>query len=144
MPPSAIFYNDTLLPFARNHKIIWSGMPKPFLPLKFIGSTSPEDSSDEVWLSFISIYSNNFEWTKKFPQRASWYNYGEIKEVVNVIKSLLSDSEKCEPRLHAKEIGVMAPWREQVWKLREQLRKESLNAVDVGTVEVSAKRALYQ
>ena len=33
----------------------------------------------------------------------------------------------------------MAPWREQVWKLREQLRKESLNAVDVGTVEVSAK-----
>jgi len=30
---------------------------------------------------------------------------------------------------------VMAPWREQVWKLREQLRKEGLNAVDVGTVE---------
>jgi superfamily I DNA and/or RNA helicase len=77
-----------------------------------------------------------------FFQRASWYNYGEIKEVVNVIKSLLTDSEKCEPRLHAKEIGVMAPWREQVWKLREQLRKESLNAVDVGTVEVSAKPAL--
>lgn len=57
---------------------------------------------------------------------------------MNVIKSLLTDSEKCEPRLHPKEIGVMAPWREQVWKLREQLRKESLNAVDVGTVEVSA------
>ena len=32
----------------------------------------------------------------------------------------------------------MAPWREQVWKLRERLRKEGLNAVDVGTVEVSA------
>ena len=31
----------------------------------------------------------------------------------------------------------MAPWREQVWKLRERLRKEGLNAVDVGTVEVS-------
>ena len=37
----------------------------------------------------------------------------------------------------------MAPWREQVWKLREQLRKESLNAVDVGTVEVSAKPACF-
>jgi hypothetical protein len=48
MPPSAIFYNDTLLPYAQNHKIIWSGMPKPRLPLKFIGSTSPEESSDEV------------------------------------------------------------------------------------------------
>ena len=62
---------------------------------------------------------------------------------MNVIKSLLADSEKCEPRLHPKEIGVMAPWREQVWKLREQLRKESLNAVDVGTVEVSAKPLHY-
>ena len=136
MPPSAIFYNDTLLPYARNHKIIWSGMPKPFLPLKFIGSTSPEDSSDEVIMIhfFISMTLNEISFFK----RASWYNYGEIKEVVNVIKSLLTDSEKCEPRLHAKEIGVMAPWREQVWKLREQLRKESLNAVDVGTVEVSA------
>ena len=76
-------------------------------------------------------------------QRASWFNRGEIQEVVNVIKSLLTDSERCEPRLHAKEIGVMAPWREQVWKLREQLRKESLSAVDVGTVEVSASPATY-
>ena len=134
MPPSAIFYNDTLLPYAQNHKVIWSGMPKPFLPLKFIGSTSPEDSSDEVRSSFIILMTLN----EPFLQRASWYNHGEIKEVVNVIKSLLTDSEKCEPRLHPKEIGVMAPWREQVWKLREQLRKESLNAVDVGTVEVSA------
>ena len=30
----------------------------------------------------------------------------------------------------------MAPWREQVWKLRETLRKEGLRSVDVGTVEV--------
>lgn len=29
----------------------------------------------------------------------------------------------------------MSPFREQVWKLREYLRKEKLNAVDVGTVE---------
>lgn len=30
----------------------------------------------------------------------------------------------------------MAPWREQVWKLRERLRNEKLSAVDVGNVEV--------
>jgi len=30
----------------------------------------------------------------------------------------------------------MAPWREQVWKLRERLRIEKYNKVDVGTVEV--------
>ncbi|KAG5728253.1 hypothetical protein E4T56_gene19065 [Termitomyces sp. T112] len=29
----------------------------------------------------------------------------------------------------------MAPWREQVWRLRERLRNEKLGAVDVGTVE---------
>ena len=29
----------------------------------------------------------------------------------------------------------MAPWREQVWKIREALRKEVLYDVDVGTVE---------
>ena len=78
---------------------------------------------------------------KFLSKRASWFNPGEITEVVNVIKSLLADSEKCEPRLHPKEIGVMAPWREQVWKMRERLRKEGLNAVDVGTVEVSAALA---
>jgi hypothetical protein len=63
MPPSAIFYNDTLLPYAQNHKVIWSGMPKPFLPLKFIGSTSPEDSSDEVCLF---PYSNDIEMNNLF------------------------------------------------------------------------------
>lgn len=31
----------------------------------------------------------------------------------------------------------MAPWRGQVWKIRERLRKEKLSGVDVGTVEVS-------
>ena len=76
-------------------------------------------------------------------QRASWFNPGEITEVVNVIKSLLADSEKCDPRLHPKEIGVMAPWREQVWKMRERLRKEGLSAIDVGTVEVSCKRCFH-
>jgi len=34
----------------------------------------------------------------------------------------------------------MAPWREQVWKLRERLRSEKYNKVDVGTVEVRFAR----
>jgi len=90
----------------------------------------------------LLLYSSMaIECKKKF-QRASWFNPGEIKEVVNVIKSLLADSERCQPRLLAKQIGVMAPWREQVWKLRERLRKEGLSAVDVGTVEVSARQGL--
>jgi hypothetical protein len=56
---------------------------------------------------------------------------------VDTILSLLSEGEFSSPPLRPAEIGVMAPWREQVWKLRERLRKESLHAIDVGTVEVS-------
>lgn len=69
-------------------------------------------------------------------KRATWYNTGEIDCVVETITSLLSEAELSSPPLRPAHIGVMAPWREQVWKLRERLRKESLHDVDVGTVEV--------
>lgn len=69
-------------------------------------------------------------------QRATWYNSGEINMVVETIKSLLSEKHLCSPPLRPADIGVMTPWREQVWKLRERLRKESLRAVDVGNIEV--------
>jgi superfamily I DNA and/or RNA helicase len=52
----------------------------------------------------------------------------------------LSENTKSSPPLQADHIGVMAPWRAQVWKIREALRKKALNEVDVGTVEVSLSR----
>lgn len=117
MPPSAIFYNDSLEPKAfANGRIHWPELPKPNLPLKFVGTTTNDESNDE---------------------RASWFNLGEIDRVVGVIKSLLANGDQCQPPLNPAEIGVMAPWREQVWSLRSRLRKENLGAVDVGTVEVS-------
>ncbi|KAJ7730393.1 P-loop containing nucleoside triphosphate hydrolase protein [Mycena maculata] len=114
MPPSAIFYDDSLVPCAVNGTIAWSGLPDPRLPLLFIGSESGEECVDE---------------------RASWYNPGEIKCTVDTIISLLAEGALSSPPLQASDIGVMSPFREQVWKLREDLRKEKLNAVDVGTVE---------
>lgn len=56
--------------------------------------------------------------------------------MVRTIKSLLAEGAGSVPPLAPKHIGVMAPWREQVWKLRERLRKEQLGQVDVGSVEV--------
>ncbi|KAF9480299.1 P-loop containing nucleoside triphosphate hydrolase protein [Pholiota conissans] len=115
MPPSAIFYNDTLQPSAiTNGKIVWAGLAKPHLPLKFIGTDAVEESNDE---------------------RASWFNPGQINKVVEVIKSLLNEPRLCEPPLRPREIAVMAPWRQQVWALRKRLRDEKCSAVDVGTVE---------
>ncbi|KAJ6520595.1 P-loop containing nucleoside triphosphate hydrolase protein [Mycena vulgaris] len=114
MPPSAIFYEDSLVPCAVNGTICWSGLPDPRLPLLFIGSESKEECVDE---------------------RASWYNTGEIKCTVDTILSLLAEGASSSPPLQASEIGVMSAFREQVWKIRECLRKEKLSAVDVGTVE---------
>ncbi|KAF8903069.1 AAA domain-containing protein, partial [Mucidula mucida] len=115
MPPSAIFYDDTLEPSAIFNGIItWSGLPSPKIPLKFIGGQWKEECIDE---------------------RATWFNEGEIDQVVATVTSLLSESDASDPPLCIDEIGVMAPWREQVWKLRERLRSRGLGKVDVGTVE---------
>lgn len=67
----------------------------------------------------------------------SWFNTGEISVVVNTIQSLLHDV----PSLQQREIAVMSPWREQVWRIRARLRRVGLRGIDVGNVEVS--RAKY-
>lgn len=114
MPPSAIFYEDSLEPCAANGITSWSKLPNPQLPLIFIGHEHKEETVDE---------------------RATWYNTGEIDCVMEIITSLLSEAESSSPPLRPAHIGIMAPWREQVWKLRERLRMESLHDVDVGTIE---------
>ena len=50
MPPSAMFYNDSLIPSAANGRISWSGMLNPDMPLVFIGCSAPENCIDEVIL----------------------------------------------------------------------------------------------
>jgi superfamily I DNA and/or RNA helicase len=48
----------------------------------------------------------------------------------------MKEADRCSPLLTPDQIGVMAPWREQVWKIREALRKVGLGKVDVGSIEV--------
>lgn len=50
MPPSALFYGDSLEPNADNGTMSWSGMLDPQLPLMFIGNESKEECIDEVSL----------------------------------------------------------------------------------------------
>ncbi|KAJ3937652.1 MAG: P-loop containing nucleoside triphosphate hydrolase protein [Lentinula lateritia] len=114
MPPSAMFYNDSLEPCASNGMISWTGLSNNKYPLMFLGCNTKDESVDE---------------------RATWFNIGEIDRIVEVISSLMSEAAKSIPPLQADEIGVMAPWREQVWKIRERLRQTGLSRVDVGTVE---------
>jgi helicase MOV-10 len=57
MPPSTLFYDDSLVPCAVNGTITWSGLPNPHLPLLFIGSESKEECVDEVFQPFQPLFN---------------------------------------------------------------------------------------
>lgn len=136
MPPSAIFYNDTLEPCATNGILNWSGLPNSRLPLKFIGHQSNEDTDDHDQVRSFPFYLMSV--IHDCLQRVSWFNKGEVDIVLKAVKSLLAEAHTSVPPLRPEEIGIMAPWREQVRLLREELRKADFHAVDVGTVEVGS------
>jgi len=60
----------------------------------------------------------------------SYYNKDEINEVVRVCKSLIMSR-----KVPAKDIGVIAAYRQQVLRLRLALRLEQMSNVNVGSVE---------
>jgi hypothetical protein len=59
---------------------------------------------------------------------------------MRIVKELMQEANSSKPPLKARNIGIISPFRAQVWKLREMLREEKLKHVDVGTVEVSRER----
>ncbi|KAJ3554546.1 hypothetical protein NP233_g12400 [Leucocoprinus birnbaumii] len=110
MPPSALFYNDSLVPFAKNGRVVWERLRGK----RCCGGE--RDGNGTV--------------------KSTWYNLGEIQIVMTIVKELMDEANSCEPPLKARNIGIISPFRAQVWKLREMLREENLRDVDVGTVEV--------
>ncbi|KAF8298246.1 P-loop containing nucleoside triphosphate hydrolase protein [Clavulina sp. PMI_390] len=128
MLPSTLFYEDTLVAYAapevQNSPLRgWPALRTSDFPFLFVGKTTPE------------------EWTD---QRLSYYNSGEIGEIISIVTGLLGKSEPTAPyflpaemrgKLLASEISVISPFREQVWRVRQALRTLGLAAVDVGDVE---------
>lgn len=111
MVPAALFYNDTLIASASDVNLIkWSGLPNPRIPILFQGC-----ESEESWID----------------EGASWYNTGEITHIIDIILSLRAE----RPEIQETEIAVITPWKEQVWRIRSQLRALGLRDVDVGHVE---------
>ena len=55
MIPSTLFYEDTLLPAAKDvRRLPWSGLPNPEMPIAFLGCNAEENWIEEgaVSLSF--------------------------------------------------------------------------------------------
>lgn len=112
---SMLFYDDCLLPCAlpSTLQLEESIFPNRQVPLLF----EHVDSKDE-WVD----------------EGASFYNAGEIEKVVELCK-LLTKQERGQS-FTPKDIAVITPYREQVWRIRLKLRKEKLAGISVGNVEV--------
>ncbi|WWC71188.1 uncharacterized protein I206_105141 [Kwoniella pini CBS 10737] len=109
MIPAAMFYDDTLIPVARDVELLrWRGLPNPKIPILFHGCEGEENWIDE-----------------------SWYNSSEVNAVAGLVKSLLESNL----RIRQNDIAVITPWREQVWRVRAKLRSRGYHGVDVGNVE---------
>ncbi|KAF9116749.1 hypothetical protein BGX27_011063 [Mortierella sp. AM989] len=120
MMPSALFYNDTLVASADKAKINSmlgsSVLPNPECPIAFVGVNGMDASNIE--------------------EAISWYNAEEAEKVASIIESLLENSNDNDGfHVEVAEIGVIAPFREQVKLLRQVLRSRGLAGVNVGTVE---------
>lgn len=112
--PSALFYNDTLVPEASNTNYLegWSGWKgRRGIPVKFC------------------LNGGMDEWHE---EGVSFYNIREIKIACNIAKDLVS-SGLVAPH----EVAIMAQFREQIRRLRRALRSPAYNLrdVNVGPIE---------
>lgn len=126
MMPSAMFYNNTLI--ASGEKRVINSMlgcqmlPNPDCPIAFVGVNGTD--------------------TSHLGEAVSWRNELEADKVAEVIQRLLrSETDEDHKGFNVKvtDIGVIAPFREQVKHLRQVLRAKGFAGVNVGTVEVRNK-----
>lgn len=124
MMPSAMFYNNTLI--ASGEKRVINSMlgsallPNPDCPIAFVGVNGTD--------------------TSHLGEAVSWRNELEAEKVAEIIQRLLrpetDEDDEIGFNVKVSDIGVIAPFREQVKHLRQVLRAKGFAGVNVGTVEV--------
>ncbi|KAG0329563.1 hypothetical protein BG000_012070 [Podila horticola] len=123
MMPSAMFYNNTLI--ASGEKRVINSMlgsallPNPDCPIAFVGVNGTD--------------------TSHLGEAVSWRNELEADKVAEIIQRLLrpeiDEDDEIGFNVKVSDIGVIAPFREQVKHLRQVLRAKGFAGVNVGTVE---------
>ena len=114
--PNELFYDGDLIVAAdamrRRRFSDWEHLPKPGFPVIFHGIEG-EDMRE--------MHS------------PSWFNPDEVQQVLVYVNLLLTDTKKskCKPE----EVGIVAPYRRQVQKIRRLLDKHGHFDVKVGSVE---------
>ncbi|KAJ3022945.1 hypothetical protein HKX48_004856 [Thoreauomyces humboldtii] len=120
--PSRLFYDDRLRAVAgrsTTHAVLdsgWDGLPNPECPMMMVDVGGQADAVAEV------VEGDGV---------SGWWNVREAREVSRIIRNLVVERKV----VNRKEVGVMAPFREQVKRIRAKLRQMDLAQVNVGTVE---------
>ena len=84
------------------------------------------------------LFSNTSGEDFEVEEGSSFFNPSEINLIVSLIEDLVRDGEeRGHGKVRAKDISVISPFREQVWRIRLALRKARLG--DVGEFDFSSR-----
>lgn len=124
--PNELFYDEELLVSAdeilRNSYCRWEHLPKKDFPLIFHGVTGVDERE---------------------ASSPSFFNVAEVEVLMEYVKKLLqTHGKKGLATISPRDIGIIAPYRKQVQKIRKALEKvgkdfkfKDMNALKVGSVE---------
>ncbi|XP_058491151.1 putative helicase mov-10-B.2 isoform X1 [Solea solea] len=124
--PNELFYDGELQccadEYLRNSYCSWQYLPKSGFPLIFHGITGVDERE---------------------ASSPSFFNRAEVEELMNYVKKLLqTHGKKGLATISPKDIGIIAPYRKQVQKIRQALDKvgkelkfKHMGALKVGSVE---------
>ncbi|KAM6981807.1 putative helicase mov-10-B.2 [Tautogolabrus adspersus] len=123
--PNELFYEKELQASAdemlRNSYCRWPHLPKRDFPLIFHGVTGVD---------------------AREASSPSFFNVAEVEVLMSYVRKLLETQGKSQGTLAPRDIGIIAPYRKQVQKIRKALEKvgkdfkfKDMNGLKVGSVE---------
>eukprot|EP00163_Fabomonas_tropica_P032640 TRINITY_DN8299_c0_g1_i1.p1 TRINITY_DN8299_c0_g1~~TRINITY_DN8299_c0_g1_i1.p1 ORF type:complete len:1161 (-),score=257.62 TRINITY_DN8299_c0_g1_i1:2036-5518(-) len=113
--PSRLFYNNTLTSRAESDAVSrWQGLPNPDYP---------------IWFQSVQGHETR---EKGSP---SWFNVVEVEAVKKVVQDLMTD-KNIQPPVQESDFAIICPYRRQVLKVRQYLKRNGYNNINIGSVEL--------